>query len=296
MLSLHQITNPVYRRADNVRDPAVLPLGNGYVLFYSRHSNLDWGPSENWAIASAYTEDFVTFSDDRDITPKGYASPGDAVFWHGRYVLVFQKYPGYAKLCYSESSDAVNWTRPRPYLEEVLKLPWNEFERAIDPTQVIDGDTLHCFFVGSCARKTRKGHANLLGHAVTRDPALKTWEILTVDKPLMGYDRIEDGGIENVTVFRAGGQWVMISSEDLGPSQHLAVSTSPDLITWQRRSAIKLPPQKWMARSQGAPYVWQEGDAYWMILMGVDEKDKTSAGLLYSADGFNWTLAKEGSL
>ena len=77
MLNLTQLTNPIWERSDNLRDPAVLPLDDGYLLFYSRYSNRDWGKDENWAIAAVFTRDFVTFEHDRDISPKGFASPGD---------------------------------------------------------------------------------------------------------------------------------------------------------------------------------------------------------------------------
>ena len=42
---------------------------------------------------------------------------------------------------------------------------------------VVDGDTLHCWFVGTSMKPDK---ANLLGHAITRDPKLEKWEILTL--------------------------------------------------------------------------------------------------------------------
>jgi len=43
---------------------------------------------------------------------------------------------------------------------------------AIDPSFVMDGERLHCFFVGSDDLSTPQS-ANLLGHAVTQDPMLE---------------------------------------------------------------------------------------------------------------------------
>lgn len=83
-MNLGLLRNPVWQRADNLRDPAVLPINDGYRVFYSRYSNQDWGKEENWAVASVFTKDFLTFQNDRDISPKGFASPGDPILWHGR--------------------------------------------------------------------------------------------------------------------------------------------------------------------------------------------------------------------
>ena len=57
-------------------------------------------------MACAFTRDFVHFENDRDVSPKGYASPGDVVQWHGRWLLPYQSYPARPiRLCFSESTD-----------------------------------------------------------------------------------------------------------------------------------------------------------------------------------------------
>lgn len=287
-MNLGGLTNPVWERADNLRDPAVLPVPGGYRLFYSRYSNGGWGRPENWAVAGVFTPDFAHYEDDRDLTPKGFASPGDPVRWRGRYILPYQRYPlAPAHLCYSESDDARRWSEPRGFLEEATRLPWNTYGRAIDPALVVEGDALHCFFVGSCGTESGR-HANLLGHAVTRDPELRTWKILTPEQPLIGRSERAPDGVENVTIFREGDGWTMIYSEGLA-EQHLASAWSQDLTHWEIRGPVPIAKQSWMERRHGAPFVWRDGEGWRMILMGEAGDGRTRFGLLLSADGVQWT-------
>jgi sucrose-6-phosphate hydrolase SacC (GH32 family) len=295
MINLGFLRNPVWRRSDNLRDPAVLPLADGYMLFYSRYSNADWSKPENWAVASVFTRDFLTYENDRDLTPKGFASPGDPVLWHGRYLLPYQSYPQQpAQLFYSASDDGKRWGDAQPFLHEANDLPWNTRKRVIDPAFVVDGKTLHCFFVGSCPTETPGRHANLLGHAQTSDPSLRDWQILTGDAPLIGRSERAYDGVENVTIFRTANVWTMIYSEGLA-DQHLAVARSDDLVRWHLHAPLTIPAQSWFARKHGAPFVWRDGEQWLMILMGTDSADRTTFGLLSSPDGKDWTPLDEGA-
>lgn len=292
------LRNPVWATADNVRDPSVLKTSEGYHLFYSRYSGVgkDGYNSDYWSVAQVFTRDFVTFTKDRDISPKGFASPGDAIFWHGRWVLPYQSYPmGEVKLCYSEAHDLQTWTQPTYFLEEALRLPWNGKGRLIDPSFVVEEGRLHCYFVGSTPivyPDGRPGHGNLLGHGVTDDPALKKWSILSADKPLVGLSEGAPDGAENAMVIRTGDHWTMIYSEGL-ENQHLALAESPDLYAWRLRGPIPITRQAWMSRKHGAPFIWREAKGWWMILMGENDAGRTAFGLLKSADGKHWTPIAE---
>jgi sucrose-6-phosphate hydrolase SacC (GH32 family) len=115
------LRNPVWVSQDNLRDPSVLKTPEGYYLFYSRFSSGpgEWGNPANWAVACAFTTDFVHFENNHDVSPKGFASPGDVVQWHGRWLLPCQSYPGApVRLCLSESKDLRNWN-----LEGPLEIP-----------------------------------------------------------------------------------------------------------------------------------------------------------------------------
>ncbi|MFO1477434.1 MAG: hypothetical protein U1F98_12360 [Verrucomicrobiota bacterium] len=271
----------------------------GYRIFYSRFSagQKDWNVATNWHIAEVFTKDFVHFTNGRDISPAGCASPGDVVWWHGRWLLPYQTYPDRpTQLVFAESTNLDTWSQPRPFLAEALNLPWNKLHRVIDPSFVVDGDTLHCFFVGSANFATNAGgetlHANLMGHAVTRDPELKHWDILTPDAPLIGRSAAAPDGVENTMIFRTGDHWTMIYSEGLG-AQHLALATSPDLIKWKLAGPVDIPRQKWMAAKYGAPFVWQDGQQWRMILMGTSAEQITTFGLLSSSDGEHWIVLPE---
>ena len=292
-LSLDGLTNPVWSQPYNLRDPAVLPTLDGYFVYYSRLVGKNWGDPKSWTVACAFTKDFRTFTDDRDVSPGGFASPDAPVLWHGRYVLTYQSYPKQPVLLqYATSKDCKTWSDPQVFLEEAAGLPWNDYKRVIDPTLVVDGDTLHCFFIGSqtttIGNPAKKPHkANILGHATTKDPVLKKWKILTKDAPLIGASDAAPDGVENVTLLKTGDLWTMIYSEGL-EKQHLAYAQSPDLLKWELKGPIDIAVQTWMKAKYGAPFVWRDGPGWLMILMGQDPAGKTTFGLLSSQDGIHW--------
>lgn len=288
MIKFESICNPVMRRADNLRDPAVLRLNDKYLVFFTRYRIGEWFAPENWSVGMAVTRDFVTFEEEHELTGPNHASPGDPVWWHGRWILPFQTYPQGCELVFSESPDAENWSEPRKFLGEALALPWNTRRRAIDPTLVVDGDKIHCFFVGGgpgvgCEK------ANLLGHAVSRDPHLREWEVVSRERPLIGASVAAPDGVENLSVVSHEGQWWMIYSEGLD-NQHLALATSADLFSWTLRGDIPVPDQDWLAFRYGAPAIWRENGHWAMLLMGEESSDhRSSLGLLRSKDLLHWT-------
>ncbi|RCX17516.1 hypothetical protein DFR58_10762 [Anaerobacterium chartisolvens] len=292
MLNLNRLKNPIWTRSDNLRDPSVFKTKEGYHLFYSRFSNKDWSKPENWSIGHVFTKDFIIFDKDRDISPKGFASPGDVILWGGRYIIPYQAYPERpTKLCFSQSQDLILWSEPEFFMEEALELPWNQAQRTIDPTFVVDGDTLHCYFVGTDLINY-SGHTNLIGHAVTKDTDLRKWDILSTDKPLIGVGKDAPDGVENVVVINRDNQWTMIYSEGL-KNQHLAYAVSDDLYTWELKGRLEIEAQNWIATRYGAPFIWKEDDMWLMILMGEDAENNTAFGLLSSTDGLKWNMLQD---
>lgn len=134
--------------------------------------------------------------------------------------------------------------------------------------------------------------ANVLGHALTRDPRLEQWEILSTNAPLLGVSERTSDGVENVMIFRTGDHWTMVYREGLA-NQHLALATSTDLRAWKLEGPIGWPSQSWMARTDGAPFVWREADLWLMILMGRSATGRTTSGLLTSFEGRRWTPLPE---
>ncbi len=51
-IDLDELANPVWEQADNVRDPAVLPVDGGYLLYYSRFSGNEWSKADrvHWTV------------------------------------------------------------------------------------------------------------------------------------------------------------------------------------------------------------------------------------------------------
>jgi len=286
-------TNPVWAPAHfNPRDPSVVPTDDGYDIYYSRFEFGPWDSPSNWSVARVSTRSFREFYNERAISAHGFASPGDIVRWHGRWLLPYQSYPaGPVELFMSESRDLENWTPPTPFLREARNLTWNQGKRVIDPTLVIDGELLHCFFVGTGFRTDPTGkriRGNLIGHAITSDPRLKDWRILTPDAPLLGFSETAPDGVENLTIFREADHWVMLYSEGL-EKQRLARAISKDLRNWTKEGAVALPPGRWRERKHGAPFVWREGERWRMLLMGTNPENRTSFGLLESTDGQTWS-------
>jgi sucrose-6-phosphate hydrolase SacC (GH32 family) len=79
-------------------------------------------------------------------------------------------------------------------------------------------------------------------------------------------------------------------------AQHLALATSPDLRNWTLGGPIEISRQGWNRRKYGAPFIWREGSQWVMILMGTNEQDRTTFGLLTSTDGMHWQpLPESGS-
>ena len=159
------------------------------------------------------------------MTPTGFCSPDAPVRWKGQTLLAYQAYPDQAlggpvsglffsvRLSERKGDEPARWGPPTPFLEEALTLSWNTIGRTIDPTMFVGPDgKLHCFLIGSKwlppladdgkgpRRKSKK--ANLLGHAVTDDPELRRWEILTRERPLLGVSERAADGVENVAIFK----------------------------------------------------------------------------------------------
>jgi len=163
-----------------------------YELYFTQYlgppATMFSGASANsYSVRVSRTTDWLSFSEPRDVTPSGFASPDAPVFWRNSTILAFQAYPDralggkrsglYFSRRSSRAASGRGWSEPRPFLQEVLELPWNSAKRAIDPTLIVDSsDRLHCFFVGSAwvGAGAARRRANLLGHAVTQDPKLKT--------------------------------------------------------------------------------------------------------------------------
>ena len=258
-----------------MRDPAVALAADGtYELFTHYHGSVKrmWSDVGGYGVRAVTTRDWRAFSPPLNVTPAGFVSPDAPVHWHGSAWLAYQAYPdealGGPRSDLLSRQISAGWhggQDPATALfEEALDLSWNTAHRAIDPTLIVDGrGRLRCFFVGSMyllgtaeiGQKPKK--ANLLGHAVTDDPTLRRWTILSRDAPLLGVSARAPDGVENVAVFPTSrGRYLMIYSEGLA-AQHLAHAVSEDdMDTWRDLGPLALPPAAaggWMAGGTARP-------------------------------------------
>ena len=81
-------------------------------------------------------------------------------------------------------------------------------------------------------------------------------------------------GYLNITVYKAGAEWLMVYSEGLA-AQHLALASSKDLRTWKLEGPVEIDKQGWLAAKYGAPFVWKDDDGWMMILMGESSRGRT---------------------
>ncbi len=295
-MNTKQLTNPIIELSDNLRDPAVVKVGDTWHLYYTRYSNADWYRKENWSVARITTRDWIKFEDDRDITPKGYASPGDVVFWHDRWILPYESYPIHPSgLFFSQSSDLLTWSEPEQFLAEAWKLSWNTFARAIDPTLVVLGEYLYCFFTASLPGMGDRKRANGIGLARTTDPNLCEWEIISRDKPFLGPSSAYPDGVENLAIVpgKSSG-WTMYYSAGL-KNQRIAQMESEDLVVWNNPRPVVLEEQWWCSKVQGAPGLFVDGDQTYMIIMGADDTNRTRFGLARQTGSDKWVFLPESS-
>jgi sucrose-6-phosphate hydrolase SacC (GH32 family) len=295
-MNWNKLKNPILEGSDNLRDPAVLKVGDTWHLYYTRYSNADWYRAENWSVARVMTKDWIRFDDDRDITPKGYASPGDIVFWQGRWILPFESYPIHPSgLCFAQSSDLTSWSEPVQFLSEALQLPWNTYARAIDPTLVVHGDYLYCYFTASLPGLGNRKRANGIGLARTKDPNLQGWEMLSKDQPLLGPSPDYPDGVENLAILKSKTSgWSMYYSAGL-KNQRIARMDSEDLVGWHKPRPIVLEDQWWCTKVQGAPGFFTHDNHMHMIIMGADDSNRTRFGLARQTGPETWKFLPAGA-
>jgi hypothetical protein len=127
------LRHPIWRPDDRRRDPTVLPIANGYLVFDRRcAADREWSAPHAWAVACACTRNVHPFAPARDVTSQGFASPGAVVCWGGRWVLPYQSDLAHpTHLCCSESHDVHTWHAPMGFLGDATALPWNTRRRAM---------------------------------------------------------------------------------------------------------------------------------------------------------------------
>ena len=120
------LTNPVFSLPGlSVRDPAAIWHEGVCYLYYTRHAG-DWEAGASWDVGMVATRDFGVFSEERVITPKGYASPGNVVRSGGEWIMPLQSYPWPSEVALLRSRDLVNWSEPDHIVPADTGLGWDD--------------------------------------------------------------------------------------------------------------------------------------------------------------------------
>ena len=282
-----KIRNPAWRLNDiDVRDPAVFIDGTTAHLFFT---HFDYR-HRRWHIGTTTTEDFVTFSGTRLISPEGYASPGNVVRHGDAYVLCCQQYGTFPHtICLSRSRDLVSWSDPVTVFNTGKDNTWNTDCRVIDPYLVFDGRRWLCYYTGSTRWCRGSGH-NMIGVAASDD--LREWTDLSPDGPVIGVDHPweEPDGNENNCVVRRDGRWFMLYSASL-TKQKIAWAVSDDLVHWNKGGLCEVPVFPASVSRFGAPFIIEgltDTDRTYMIYQGERRDGRMSFIVLASHDLIHW--------
>lgn len=281
------IPRPVWKLQDaDLRDPAVFFHGDLAYLFFTYYDFV----KKTWHVGVSTTEDFVSFSEIRLITPEGYASPGNVIRAGGEFVLCYQQYRRFPHtICLARSRDLWHWSEPEEVFNTGDENMWNLDRRVIDPYLVVHENRYYCYYTGSTRWGRPAGH-NLIGVAGSDD--LKTWHDLTPDRPAIGVDFEweQPDGNENNCVIRNGDHWFMLYSAGLA-RQKIAWAVSEDLIHWRKGGLCDVPVMEASAGHFGAPFLIEglgRGDVWYMIYQGKDIAGRMSFILLESRDLKRW--------
>jgi predicted GH43/DUF377 family glycosyl hydrolase len=269
----------------DLRDPAVfIHDGLAYVFFtYYDFENVAW------YVGVSTTEDFITFSPIKIISPEGYASPGNVIKVDGEFILCYQQYRNFPHtICLSHSLDLIHWSEPEVVFNTGDDNLWNLDKRVIDPYLVVWENRYYCYYIGS-TRRGRPGH-NLIGVAVSDD--LRNWRDLTLNKPAIGVDFEweEPDGNENNCVIRKNGKWFMLYSASL-VNQKIAWAVSEDLVNWDKGGLCDVPVIDASIGHFGAPFIIEGlvNDGVWyMVYQGKDVNERISFIMLESEDLIHW--------
>lgn len=289
LLDPEGLTNPFFSLPGvSVRDPAAVWHDGVCYLYYTRQIG-DWGRGTSWDIGMVTTRDCCEFSAEVVITPRGYASPGNAARIGERWVLVVQSYPWPSEIALMFSEDLVNWSAPEHIIGADTGPGWGAEHGPIDGWLFFHEGRWHCAWVSFLRGTDHRA----FGVHVSDD--LERWENLTPDGPFIdGSAYNHNGGVENCSMVHDGERWHFFASVGVDP-QGLAHVASEDPLRWPPltpEDEIALPRDPWCAYHQSAVFVddWREVCGRWaMVYHGAATRDGQAVfGLAFSDDLWEW--------
>lgn len=294
----NELYNPFYAFRCSTRDPAaVYHEGKYYIYVTHQFDQPRWGAPEGFQCFVLVTEDFITFTHPKPVTPRGYVSPGSIIRVNGKWVMSVTRYPWPTAVCIAESDDLLNWSEPRVVIDNYHGSYWDSEHHGPIDGYLVHWHNRYWMFHTDYKFGTRNQQ---LGLAVSDD--LQTFENLTPDKPLLDssfYD--EKRGIENVSLVMDGEELYLFCSVGM-PEQRIAMLHSKDIMQWNKLDSsaeIGNLNQEWSKYIVGAQFVadWREQTGYWiMLFMGGrygDAHDRMALGMARSKDLKNWEVLPE---
>jgi beta-1,2-mannobiose phosphorylase / 1,2-beta-oligomannan phosphorylase len=276
LLPINATELPSMRWADETRgrpfakDPSVIRMGDGYLMYYSIPPFGDGRENDGWAIGIAASSDLNEWRKvgellpEQDCESKGLCAPG-AWVRNGIVHLFYQTYGNGPKdaICHAWSEDGLNFTRNSTNPIFAPTGAWT-VGRAIDAEVFPWGDRLLLYFA-------------------TRDPEMKVQMLGVASAPLDSeYNRdqwslLADGPIlqpelpwerqciEAATLLRRGDTLYMFYAGGYNNEpQQIGVASSLDGVHWMRLSPEPLlangSPEAWNASESGHPGVFVDRD------------------------------------
>jgi len=284
------LRNPVFSLPGiSVRDPAAIWHEGTCYLYYTREITPENGAT-SWDIGLVTTQDFRHFSEDRTITPDGYASPGNVVHDGTRFVMPIQSYPWPAEIALIFSDDLLSWSDPVHIVPADSGPAWCPRHGPIDGWLTRYEGRWYCYWVNFLLNTDHRAFG------VHVSDSLVTWENITPHQPIIdgsAYDH--NGGVENCSILQSEGRWHFFASVGMDP-QHLAhVSSLQDPLTWPALTPdteVALTPAPWCGYHQSAVFVddWRDVcGRYAMIYHGIGTRiGLAQFGLAFSDDLWEW--------
>ena len=278
--------DPSRNGAEFAKDPAVIRLGERYLMYYSMPPATNPSVAPGWAVGIAESRDLVAWSKVGELLPaqeadaKGLAAP-EAIVLKDRVHLFYQTYGNGPKdaICHAVSDDGLHFVRDASNPVFAPTGTWT-VGRAIDAEVHPIGDQLFLW-------------------VATRDPAMKTQMVAVASAPLdSDYGRAtwvqrsdapvlkpelpwERKCIEAASVLKRGDTyWMFYAGGYNNEPQQIGVATSKDGLAWTRWSDEPLLPNgapgTWNSSESGHPGIFadQDGRTY-LFFQGNNSKGKT---------------------
>ncbi|HEY3333269.1 MAG TPA: family 43 glycosylhydrolase [Capsulimonadaceae bacterium] len=267
------------------KDPAVVKLGERYLMYYSVPPFGDGRQNDGWAIGIATSSNLKNWvrigeiAAEFDYERNGFCAPG-AIVINDRVELFYQSYGNGPKdaICHATSNDGLSFTRNNNNPIWRPTGAWNN-GRAIDADVAIRGDQIYLL----AATRDASGEIQMLtgayGHLTAGiedvhwvqlldEPLLEPslpWEQKCIEAPAL---LVRDGVFH---LFYAG-------AYNCAPQQ-IGHAVSENALSWTRTNDKPLLsnglPGEWNSSESGHPFVFEDAGLTYLFFQGSSDDGKT---------------------